>query len=40
MTWNYSVAASAVEYLAAGQPKVETFSFNVGDGHGGRWRAP
>jgi VCBS repeat-containing protein len=35
VTWNYSVAASAVEYLAAGQTKVETFSFNVLDGQGG-----
>src|SRR5207237_1090413 len=29
VTWNYSVAASAVEFLAAGQPKIETFTFNV-----------
>src|SRR5205085_142758 len=35
VTWNYSVAASAVEYLAAGQTKVETFSFDVSDGNGG-----
>ena len=35
VTWNYSVAASAVEYLAAGQHKIETFSFNVLDGNGG-----
>ena len=35
MTWNYSVAASAVEYLAAGQPKVETFTITLDDGHGG-----
>ena len=35
VTWNYSVAASAVEFLAAGQTKVETFSFNVLDGKGG-----
>jgi VCBS repeat-containing protein len=34
VNWNYSVADSAVEYLAAGQIKVETFSFNVLDGHG------
>ncbi|MCX7248251.1 MAG: VCBS domain-containing protein, partial [Burkholderiales bacterium] len=34
-SWNYSVADSAVEYLAAGQTKVETFSFNVLDGQGG-----
>ncbi len=35
VTWNYSVAASAVEYLAAGQTKVETFAFDVLDGQGG-----
>ncbi|WP_210243716.1 calcium-binding protein [Mesorhizobium sp. B2-5-7] len=35
VTWNYSVAASAVEYLAATETKVETFTFNVLDGHGG-----
>jgi len=35
VTWNYSVAASAVEYLALGETKVETFSFNVLDGQGG-----
>src|SRR5206468_579893 len=35
ITWNYSVAAGAVEYLAAGQPKVETFTFTIDDGHGG-----
>lgn len=35
VTWNYSVAASAVEYLTAGQTKGETFSFNVLDGNGG-----
>src|SRR4029078_7372279 len=35
VTWNYSVAASAVEYLAAGEHKIETFSFNVLDGQGG-----
>ena len=35
ITWNYSVAASAVEFLAAGETKVETFTFNVLDGHGG-----
>src|SRR5438874_8790389 len=35
VTWNYSVADTAVEYLAAGQTKVETFSFNVLDGQGG-----
>jgi VCBS repeat-containing protein len=35
LTWSYSVAASAVEYLAAGQTKTETFAFNVLDGKGG-----
>ena len=32
ITWNYSVAASAVEYLAAGQTKVETFTVKAADG--------
>ena len=35
VTWNYSVAASAVEYLAGGETKVETFTFSLLDGHGG-----
>lgn len=35
ITWNYTVAASAVEYLAAGQTKVETFSITLNDGNGG-----
>ena len=35
VAWSYSVAASAVEYLAVGQSKVETFTFNVLDGKGG-----
>jgi VCBS repeat-containing protein len=35
VTWNYSVPASAVEFLAAGQTRVETFTFNVLDGQGG-----
>ena len=35
ITWSYSVAASAVEYLAAGEEKVETFSFDLSDGNGG-----
>jgi VCBS repeat-containing protein len=34
VTWNYSVAASAVEYLAAGETAVESFSFNLLDNHG------
>jgi VCBS repeat-containing protein len=35
ITWNYSVLASDVEYLAAGQTKLETFTFDVLDGQGG-----
>jgi VCBS repeat-containing protein len=35
ITWNYSVAASAVEYLAAGDHRVETFTITLDDGHGG-----
>ena len=35
VTWNYSVPASAVEYLAVGQPKAETFTVNLVDGHTG-----
>uniref|UniRef100_Q3AQB0 VCBS n=1 Tax=Chlorobium chlorochromatii (strain CaD3) TaxID=340177 RepID=Q3AQB0_CHLCH len=35
ITWHYSVAASAVEYLAEGEHKVETFTFSLLDGHGG-----
>ena len=35
VTWNYSVAASAVEYLAKGEHKVESFTFSLLDGHGG-----
>jgi VCBS repeat-containing protein len=35
VTWNYSVDAAAVEYLAAGEHKVESFTFAVLDGHGG-----
>jgi VCBS repeat-containing protein len=35
VTWNYTVAASAVEYLAKDETKVETFTFNVEDGQGG-----
>src|SRR5204862_115297 len=34
VTWNYSVAASVVEYLASSQTKVETFSFDLRDGQG------
>jgi VCBS repeat-containing protein len=35
LTWTYSVADSAVEYLAAGQTKVEQFNITVSDGQGG-----
>src|SRR5207247_2310521 len=35
ITWNYSVAASAVEYLAKDQTKVESFTITLDDGHGG-----
>ena len=35
LTWNYSVAAAAVENLAEGQTTLETFSFDLSDGHGG-----
>jgi VCBS repeat-containing protein len=35
VTWIYSVAASAVEYLAAGESKLEAFTFSVSDGQGG-----
>ncbi len=34
LTWNYSVAASAVEYLAAGQTKVESFTITLDDQNG------
>jgi VCBS repeat-containing protein len=33
--WNYSVAASAVEYLAKNQTKVEQFTIALDDGNGG-----
>ena len=35
LTWNYTVAASAVEYLAKDQTKVETFTITLDDGNGG-----
>ena len=35
VTWNYSVAASAVEYLAKDQTKVEQFTITLNDGNGG-----
>ena len=35
VTWNYSVAAAAVEYLAKDQTKVETFTLTLNDANGG-----
>ena len=35
LTWTYSVAAGAVEYLAAGQSKVESFTISLNDQNGG-----
>ena len=35
LTWTYTVAASAIEYLAAGQPKVESFTITLDDQNGG-----
>ena len=35
LTWNYSVPASAVEFLAAGQTKVESFNISLSDQNGG-----
>ena len=35
VTWNYSVAAADVDFLAAGQHQIETFTFEVLDAHGG-----
>ena len=35
VTWSYSVAGSVVEYLAAGETKVESFTLTLGDGKGG-----
>jgi len=35
LTWTYAVADSAVEYLAAGQTKVESFTITLDDQHGG-----
>ena len=32
LTWNYSVADSAIDHLAAGQTKVETFTVSLFDG--------
>jgi VCBS repeat-containing protein len=35
LTWTYTVADSAVGYLAAGQTKVESFTITLDDQHGG-----
>ncbi len=35
ITWNYTVADSAVEYLAKDQTKVEHFTITLDDGNGG-----
>ena len=35
ITWTYAVPASAVEYLAENQTKVETFTITLDDGNGG-----
>ncbi|MFZ4550972.1 MAG: VCBS domain-containing protein [Aquabacterium sp.] len=35
VTWTYTVDNAKVKYLAAGETRVETFTFNVLDGHGG-----
>ena len=40
VTWNYTVAAAAVEYLAKDQTKVETFTITLDDGNGGLFSAP
>src|SRR5207248_1798324 len=32
ITWNYAVADSAIQYLAQGQTKVETFTISLSDG--------
>ena len=35
LTWTYTVADSAVEFLAAGQTKVESFTITLNDQNGG-----
>ncbi|MDP9964697.1 VCBS repeat-containing protein [Variovorax paradoxus] len=35
VTWSYSVANAATQYLAQGQTVTETFTVTIGDGHGG-----
>ena len=34
LSWTYSVAASAVEYLAAGEPRIESFTITLDDQNG------
>jgi VCBS repeat-containing protein len=35
IVWHYSVKSGQVEYLAAGETKIETFTVTLDDGHGG-----
>ena len=35
LTWTYTVANSAVEYLADDETKVESFTITLDDGNGG-----
>lgn len=35
VSWNYSVANAATQYLAEGQTATETFTVSIDDGHGG-----
>ncbi|MBS0289854.1 MAG: VCBS domain-containing protein [Proteobacteria bacterium] len=35
ITWNYTVANSAIQYLTQGQTKVESFTIQLNDGNGG-----
>ncbi|MET3917919.1 VCBS repeat-containing protein [Variovorax sp. OAS795] len=35
LTWTYSVPGTAVEYLAAGQTRIESFTLTLNDQHGG-----
>lgn len=35
VTWSYSVDAASVEYLAAGEHRLEAFDIVISDGHGG-----
>src|SRR5262249_52670349 len=35
VAWAYTVDAGAVEYLAAGEKRIEAFDISVDDGHGG-----